>query len=730
MIWRINMNRDVFLKKPNEYKRDLDIVNGARKISAEYLQLQTGLPYEECLEFVQRSTQDDGIFPLKSISIKGLKKNKVGDREKAEVSFDNIIKTVAKENYILAPNMVVYQNSEQNMAITSKYVIDKMSRRKVIKRQGLEAFQNKDMDTFALCNNEEYAIKIGINSLSGAHCNPHNPFYNKTAHSTLTSNTRVMVSYSNASTERFVSGNRHYWSKDVVIENILSIVHNTDYVKLNDLVTKYNLYIPTFEDAMEVVDRSIRFYWYNPIDHKEIQDLINTLSDLQRLIFVYNGDFYHFTRFNPKLVRKLIADYLRDPADHQIDNVDDIIKTANSGVVTLATIFQSKNFKGSTLANIKETSPEIYKEYGNTILHIESVTYEYSDLYLTLFANDNLPGSIYAFPHSTRRSVVGSDTDSTMYTVQRFIEWYYGKIIFTPEAINVSNILFYLNNSVIEHILATISKQMGVEDKNLFILKMKNEYMFPIYMRANRAKHYATLLYSREGIVYADPKIEIKGVALKDSKIPRKIMKALEEDFKQIMLKIMDTGSLAIFPVMQKIANLEHEIDVSLKMGDIEYLSSANVLSRAAYKKPDSAAYMHYDLWTNVFEKKYGSIGEPPYRAVKVSVMLNNRTRTEKWVHGLDGETQGAMRQWMETSGRTEFGQFLLPAEIMMNNGIPHDFLSIMNTRKIISELTAGYYILLEICGIYYSNDDISRLVMDEFAYRPIIEHDSIKTIN
>ena len=265
--------RNYFLEEPKNYKRDLDIIGNANQLSALYLQKQTGKPLKECLQFVESYIEKN---PLQPIMLKGLVRNDNQDRRQAIIPFDKLIDNVKRNNLVLAPNMVIYDSTEKNPSIAAKYIKNKMAKRKKVKKQGLEAYQRNDLDTFNLCNNEEYSIKILINSLSGACCNPHNPFYNKTAHSTLTSNTRVMVSYSNASTERFLSGNRHYWCKAVVLENILAIISNTNYEVLESVVNKYNLYTPSVEDVMKLINRCTKFYWRNENDTLEIKQLVET----------------------------------------------------------------------------------------------------------------------------------------------------------------------------------------------------------------------------------------------------------------------------------------------------------------------------------------------------------------------------------------------------------------------------------------------------------------------
>jgi hypothetical protein len=309
-----------------------------------------------------------------------------------------------------------------------------------------------------------------------------------------------------------------------------------------------------------------------------------------------------------------------------------------------------------------------------------------------------------------------------MFTVQDWISFYFGKLVFGDEANKVANVMCYLNTQVISHMLALTSKQMGISDKNLFRLKMKNEYNFPIYIRGNRAKHYATLNSSREGNVYKVPKIELKGVAIKDSKVPKVIMKALETDFYNIMMRLMEGHGINIYPIMQRIANFEHEIFKSLSEGRLEYLQTQSISPKATYKAPMSSKYMNYDLWLKVFQETFTEIAPPPYRAVKISTILNNKTALMEWVQWMSVTNPAMSKQlavWIKDNNKTALNQLLLPAEIF-EGGLDPLFVRIMDTRKMVAELLSGYYILLGMLGMYNIGKKLPILLSDDIPYRPM----------
>lgn len=724
---------NIFLRSPDQYHRDLNIVDNAVELIAHYLQLETGQPIEQCRQFALQKTT---VNKKQSLMVKGMKRNQIGDRFPVEIPFDNLLTAGIKSNAIFAPNMVLYDNPSVQVSVSGDYIDNKLTTRRGVKKQGINAYQRNDMATFAMCNNMEYSIKRLTNSISGAHASPHNPLYNKTAHSSLTSNTRTMVSYSNACTEKFVTGNRHYWSKKIILHNIVALTLHTDHATFESIIERYKLHIPTVNELLEMIERSARFYCFNQTNDPDIIRLLTRLSDVEKAIVMYLADFYHLAKYNETLVRSILDEFIQPNLEVEEFDYGKVAKESNSGIQSLAGILCYDILMGKTIGDVEKDEPENYIRYAKTILHIENVGKKYQDLLVPLLTPNVLPSDIYSFPQSIRQSVVGSDTDSTMYTVQNWVEWYYGKLCFGPEVDKLTNAVGYLNNQVIYHTLATISKQMGVSDSNLYRLEMKNEYAFPIYIRTNMAKHYATLMSAREGAVYKKMKIEIKGVGLKNSKIPRLIMNGLEEEIRSIMENILKDGQISIYDFMQKMANLEHFIIESLTKGEIHFLSTQNISTKLAYKIPKSSAYMHYDMWCNVFKHKFGEIASPPYRAIKVSTTMSSAKKVMTWLDTIDPILKESYLTWVnqyandseeitDSEGKVVFvnpkkalNQLLLPYE-MFNGGLPKEFTSVLNIRDITAELMKGFYIILESLGMYIKNSENTILLSDRIAFKP-----------
>ena len=717
----IDHNRDLFIQAPDKYTRNLDIVKEAIETYAHFFHLKSKRPLEECRAFLKANIGKDKKYPLTPINLMGLRQNEVEDRVKAKIPFDKFLNMIKRNKFIVSPNVCVYYHPDDKESILARYIKKKRVLRGIVKKKGQIAEQLGNMEEFSACNYLEYNIKILSNSLSGAQSSKFNILWNESAHSTLSSIGRTFTSYSNASTERFLAGNRHYWSRDIVIENILTVTRNTDYKLLSNVIQKYQIRIPSVNEIMYQIGESTRYYWRNEKHTKEIKDLVETLSDIQKVAYLYTGDFYSLYTLNDSLIKFFLEDLItvKDwlPLYPDVD-IDLIVNKVNSGIGALSCVYCKSFLQGTTIGKLRETDYENYKVYTNTILHIELTLVKYSDLLTVFFRTNNLPSSIFVFPSSIRKVVVGSDTDSVMYTVQNQVIWKYGRVELTSKGSTFANTIAFLNNTVVDHALVVVSKQMGVSDEELYTLRMKNEFEFLVYMKANRAKHYATLLTIKEGMVFKNPRSEIKGVGLKDSKIPKFIMKSLDEELVRIMTELAETGEVYAFTVLQKIANFEHQVLESLNKGEITYLIGVNINAKDGYKNPERSNYVHYELWEKVFAKKFGFTPSPPYRAIKISTLVDKPAIFKQWLNRIEPSLKEPLEEWMKDCNRKYLKQLLLPSEIVSKQ-IPQDFLDILNVRATIANMSASYYILLEMLGFYFDNSKKSQLVSDNLPYRP-----------
>jgi len=710
-----NQSGNPFLKTPDQYKRDLNIELNYRDDMALYLSKTTGWDLGECDEYIKRVTGKGGKFELKSPTTACLTRAKNGDREQTTTTLNEYLKDIVVNRRLFSPAMTVYLHPDEKVSVLSNYVHQNVAKRALIKKEAIKA---KMEGNFALADNKENdqaSYKTSNNSLSGTQVSEYNVLCNKSAHSSLTSTCRTATSYGNANNEKFIGGNRHYWCGDVVKANIVSIIRHVDRDLIAKVMDEFSLQYPTADEVMDCIMYSVKLYWKGEVELSIVRKLVDGLDPIDRAAFVYVGDMYHLRKHNDSFVRKFIYE-LSTKAKEPIDNPDDYIEGMDNDTKAFVSLLCTTELDGGQIGDLKEKDPRAYGIMGATVKNTFDVLNRYADVIHAFWVTDNVPASVAHIRNSIRRLAITSDTDSTIFTTQDWVDWYVGKIDFSEEANAVSYTMVYLATQAIVHVLAIQSTTMGVEANKLNVLAMKNEYAFPVFVLTSMAKHYYSYMSAREGNVFSELETEIKGVYLKDSNCPAVIMDKAQNLMREVMDNIMAGDQMSIKKLYRIIGGIEKTIVDSIQSGSPEYLPSGSIKDRGSYsnENPYSSPYNHYLMWQRVFSPTYGDSPAPPYPAVRVTLDIRNKTQMKQWVDSMERpEIVERMGIWMKESNKDIIATLMLPREVIEQSGIPPDVIKGINIRKLVYSITRPFYLILESLGIYMKNDDNTRLVYD-----------------
>lgn len=754
-----------FILDIKEYKKDVDLVKHYVDQASFFLSINTNTDIEQCKEFVKNQLKPGGKFEFKDPRITYTFRENFEDRVKVEGGLLEYINESLKNEDIIAPTLTTYVNPSVRESLLVSYVDGNIKSRGLAKKKMFNATMEKEKYTKRIKlleqtnqlefleeakQNEERANseaiiqntvqtnnKLSNNSLSGAHVSTSTPVANKTAHSSLTSGCRVTSSYGNANNEKFVAGNRHYFSYDTVIGNITSIISNTDYELLGDVVNKFNLTIPTVEDTFECIEYSTSLYFRDRSFMEGILKYVEKLNPLQRAAFVYTGDFYHLRKHNDTLVRELL-NRLSSKELVKIEDPVSVFKASSDSVNQLAVQICDKEMKGVKIHDVfavkeDDEGNKILDEHGKTILldpkkalliasvisNIYKTLNEYSLLIKGLWATKNFPSSVGSFPSSIRRVVLISDTDSTIFTVQEWVKWFFGELEYNSNSLAISAVMVFLTSETITHLLAQMSANIGVEEKRLFQIQMKNEFRFDVFVPTPITKHYYALIGCREGNLFSEFKSEIKGVHLRSSNAPVEIIERAHKMMKDsIMMSVINNKSIPLDDVLKEVADIEREVIESVKKGKYEYLRLSQIKNSEAYALDQNRSpYQHFLLWNEVFGPKYGVIDNPPYTAIKVATVLNTRRKMQSWIDDIkDRELANRMMNWLEKNDKKSgMGTFHVPDQILSATGFPEEIYDAIDIRRIVVDATGVFYHVLETLGVYVLEKTRSRLFHDYY---------------
>lgn len=719
----------VFLRTDAEYVREINVVNGYMEQAAIYLQLMTDKSEKIVKDWLRKEFSEGGRFHFKSpIANINVRDPETGDRRPGTIEMSRLLQIAEAKKIIISPSMTFYTPPHVKRSLLSVFIDENIQNRARVKKEMFAARSAGDSVKEQNKKNEQNSFKTRNNALSGAHSSPYTILYNKSTHSSLTSTCRSATSYGNANNEKVLAGARHYWSPGIVVNNILATMQLTNFNDFSRCVEFYDLHLPSVEETMSCIKYSADLFWINGPAMEHIEELVSKLTPIQRAAFVYIGDLYHLRMYNPDVVRSWLGEIIEISDDAIPDSEEEIKaveKSIDGDLIALVALLRADLVGPRNFDKVKEQEPDKYRILLKTCTHVQKTNEKYELLIKEILTTSNVPASIARLPDTIRRVSLVSDTDSTMATAQRWAEWYCGKMT-GRTADNIADTMIYIATQNIAHMMARMSTQMGVEQDQIHRYSMKNEFKFSSFALTNKAKHYFSLITSQEGTLYEDADLEVKGVALRTSNIPPVIMNQFRQTIRDVSTKVMNGEQVEVVPLLEEIANIEHNIVASVRSGDYQFLKTGQVKPKSSYSKPESSNYIYSEWWETTFGPKYGSAGAPPYGVVKVSVDLGNKTSIKRWIDGMeDKELAQRLREWHMRNPKRTFTQFLLPENIVAAGGIPKEILDIASYRRIIFASVEPYYHVLECFKIMLIEKNRTRLVSD--YYGTPIEEDLLK---
>lgn len=632
------MNNNPFLRPAKNYVRDLDIIDNYVQNMGTYLSISTGQPLEDTIKWIKSN-----IKP-KDPKLKLLARENGGDRHKKIQGLSKYLAEAEHTGRLLGPNLIMYENPDKKKSFISDFIEKGLIKRSVVKKKGQVAEMEGDMDTAIYCDNQQGRIKILNNSISGAHANPHNPIYNSTAHTTLTSVCGCATSYSNALTEKLLMGNRHYYSVELALADMASIIRVTDLELLTKAMNKYGIVPPSVEYVQKQILSCCNKYWRSDKGIKQINAFIANMNPIQLSAVSYVSDLKAIRDNNDKFMRDLFSTLVEKPTE-PVDNPEKYHKDASSDLIAMVGLVMSEELNGRTVKKMMAEDPEYYKLYGAAIKQIMDSLKKYSLFIEAFLRTDNMPPGIQSITSSLRESVIVSDTDSTIFSTESWVIWYIGENKFNRLSMSVAGATAFIDSQNLAHILALLSKHLGVKDDNLFRLAMKTEFYQPVMGVTNMAKHYFSYIQACEGNVYSTLKFDTKGVNLKNSRTPKIIINMLNDYIKWVMDSVMKGVKPELHELLKVPVLLANEITEALGRGEYKHLTYAQIKPKSSYSGENPPALMHYELWESVFAPVYGPSDPPPYQAIKVPVDLEKRSQLEAWAKTIEPAMQDALRK-------------------------------------------------------------------------------------
>lgn len=671
-----------------------DLVDNYVKQAAFYLAVFYGYDYENMLEVIR------GVFlpnenGFKEAKFKVLKKDKYGDRKLEVMPAREYFQIVQDNNYHLSPSLVAYTNANQEQAVNAFGTERFIDFRRLYK--GKRQSVPKGTEDYKAYDEIQNALKIFNNAQSGGMSSSGTPLFNPSGHTTLTSTCRSVTGTVNLVNERLITGNRLLLSYNKTMELFVSTLVCSDREKIAAVIKRYEMKYATVSQVMDMVIRCANYYWKDKTKLSAIQLFLSSLSDLDLTILLCSMDLRGLYVSNPEIMKAFFKDWIASPEAPADAKEEDFLKPENADYKNLCV---TKLGKGATKEKI---------EYLNKY-HV-GLEVKWKDFIEAFLKAEIPPTSIFSVKEMVRESVVTSDTDSSIYSVDIIVGDYTNT---QQDALNFNGVLTYFIRCIAVDQHGRLSRNMNVTKKFSRRLNMKNEYLFSAYLTTAMSKHYCALQLMVEGVLNAHPELEEKGVHIRGIKIALKV----REFTKALMVKVLNTiyekAKLNAADILKEIGDIERALIEDLSTGGFTWLKKDTIKDEEVYTNPASSIYFYHDLWEKVFKDKYGEAPTLPYPAYKVNLDLSNKTKLKNYLESIkDSEIGKNLADALEK--RDYLTSVYIPADLINSiGGIPREIIPIIDSRLIIQQNLNSIYLLTEAMGLFVLNSKATRLISDE----------------
>lgn len=697
---------DIFTRPLEEYQREINPFTEYKAQSAFYLSKVKNIPKEVALAKLEESIKAKAIN-FQDPTVVCYERGENGDTAKTNISLFNYIKETVQNKYVLVPTFTNYVSEEVNKSPLVDFVDMNVKNRSKAKKEGFKAKNEGDMVKFTFKHNEQNNLKTYNNSLSGTFATEGSIFNNPTAHSTLTSVTRMETSLANSLNEKIIAGNRHYRNLKITLNNINFLAYIADREKIKAVITKYNLKYPTVDDVFKCIDESTMLYWVDGNASYKIRTYLEKLDEIELASIMYTSDLYHIRQLNPVFMRELFTRLITKVTDKEFDNPVELMEKVPEAVGILA-----HQICMTEVVGIGKDYFKLSKDKVNTLVatchNIMETLDHYKDFFQTFFVTSDVPVSVANIKAMVRKAVVLSDTDSTMFSSDEWVMWYNnGELIFNDQGYAIAGVIGFISSQAIVHVLANYSVNMGVARDKLFRIQMKPEYVFPVFVQSPVAKHYFTCIIMQEGSVYPTPDWETKGVHfLSSAKLPE-IMLQTRTKMREILSTIMNNKKISLVDELKELLALEREYKADILENRKYYFNRTTIKEAASYKDVENRCpYWHYKLWNYVFEPTYGPVSPPPYKAFVIPLSINNKTDMLNWIASIENKELGQrLVDFLEATGKGVVRTINLSEDYIRAFGIPKELLSIIDIKRVILSLTLARRMIIDSLGFTPKTD-------------------------
>lgn len=566
-------------------------------------------------------------------------------------------------------------------------------------------------------NSLQALAKILVNSLPGGHGFLGNPFYDLECYNAITSTGRNGIVMCYAIAEQFIASNYAFTSQEEIIQYTTILASRQQMQEqIEAVIRKHDLTVPTTEVLLKSLTNSTKYYRSLRDIKKmctELKPLFDNLADWQKVYIFYRRNFRNLLFFNQELWRSFCTElFALDKECHEpgyaekIAQIDpkDAKKIPDDAAAMLAVMFSEVLEKKTASAKTIADFPDIARKYVDLYIRAEHLIEQVNDIFTAFLYSGEFLLNIPKRQAMIRKACGISDTDSILYTVHPLVSWWTdGDLRLTKSGLNMAAFSIWLLGQVLDAANRDMSIVRGITtEKRVVKLHTKYEFLYSAVCRTNKGKHYFALCLAKEGRIYKEAELDVKGVGFQSSNVPEVSRKFTKDTLKEILVQFTEKGTVSSTHFIEVCMAYEKVILDSLLSGELHYYGNVPVRNESEYANPSKSVYFNYQMWEKVYAPTYGSIFLPgKYTAVPFKESVFRDPTYIDYCHKVNPDVCERLVTFLSELRRTSPGKkitrIVLPIAIQK---LPEIFIPAVNIRSIIFKNLTSIQLGMEQIGV------------------------------
>ena len=315
-----------------------------------------------------------------------------------------------------------------------------------------------------------------------------------------------------------------------------------------------------------------------------------------------------------------------------------------------------------------------------------------------------------------RKSTITADTDSVFINLNNYInETTVGLNLDSENKVQqmtVMNVYISIVTEVLKEIFWKLTGNMGLLDEYKPIINMKSEYLYKRIMATRNKKNYSGIITGELGKLLTNPVLDIKGLAIRKTTVPKK----LREQFTEILKDdILGAEKINIRAILGKFDALGLEIEDSLRKGELLYSLPKSMEMFDSYKNPSTLEQVRGSIIWNALERDNQIVPPEKINLLKLKTADKVHPALLELEKNYPKKYKAIMRtvynEDLEQEPDIDISRFGMSV-IAVPKGvdkIPEYLRPLIDYRTMVSKNMQNGYIMLESLGIYTEEVDSTK---------------------